>query len=190
VLASSERCAGAGLGLRDCRIAKAAAKLSWEQTRPAITGSHPKSAMLCLTLFVVFAYLISGLARILALAFVPGKLKPESFLRVRNPRDRGHGNRELAIAKSADSDSRDCAEPFDHPQITFSHRQSFRRQVCGRLSSWLIGPWRLQPWQARLSSFDRISVSIPSCTTTDRDFRIPIGCPDPLRSSRLAIDCF
>jgi len=65
------------------------------------------------------------LAGILALAFVRGKLKPESFLRVRNPFHGGHRNLELAIAKGADSDCRNRPKPFDHPKITLWHGQPF-----------------------------------------------------------------
>jgi hypothetical protein len=50
------------------------------------------------------------------LAVVPGELKPESLLRIRNPLHGGYGL-ELAIAKSADPDSWDCTEPFNCPKI-------------------------------------------------------------------------
>jgi hypothetical protein len=66
---------------------------------------------------------LSGLPRILALAFVRGKLKPKSFLRVRNPFHGGHRNLELAIAKGADSDCRNRPKPFGHPKITLWHGQ-------------------------------------------------------------------
>jgi hypothetical protein len=46
------------------------------------------------------------------LAIMPGKLKPESLLRIRNLLHGGYGHLELAIAKSADPDSWDCTEPF------------------------------------------------------------------------------
>jgi hypothetical protein len=79
------------------------------------------------------------LAGILALAFVRGKLKPKSFLRVRNPLHGGHRNLELAIAKGADSNCRDRPKPFGHPKITLWHGQPCRRQLGERLSSLRIG---------------------------------------------------
>ena len=65
----------------------------------------------------------SGLAGILAFALVLGKLDPETLLRVRNrnPLHCLHWNVELTIAKSADADSRECAQPFEDPKITFRH---------------------------------------------------------------------
>jgi hypothetical protein len=33
----------------------------------------------------------------------------------------GHGNLELEIAKSTDSDGEDCAKPFDDPKTTLWH---------------------------------------------------------------------
>lgn len=98
-------------------------------------------------------------ADIVALAFVRGKLKPESFLRVRNPFHGGHRNLELAIAKGADSDCRDRPKPFDDPKITLWHGQPFRRQRSERLSSLRIGTLRLKIWRGRLWLFYRPSVS-------------------------------
>jgi len=47
------------------------------------------------------------------------KLDAKTLLRVCNPLDGGHVNLELAIAKRADSYSRDGAEPFKHSKIAF-----------------------------------------------------------------------
>jgi hypothetical protein len=58
---------------------------------------------------------------LLALAFVRDKLKPERLSRVCNPFQGGHGNLELAIAKSADSDCGDRPKPFNHSKITLWH---------------------------------------------------------------------
>ena len=63
----------------------------------------------------------SGLAFILALAFVFHELHPETLLRVRNPLHRIHGNFELPIAKSANPDSGDRTHPFDNPEIALGH---------------------------------------------------------------------
>jgi hypothetical protein len=52
---------------------------------------------------------------------VLGKLDAKTFLRIGNPLHRSHGNLELTIAESADSDSRDYAEPFEHPKSTLFH---------------------------------------------------------------------
>ena len=59
----------------------------------------------------------SGLAGVLALALVLPELEVEIPLRIFDPFHGLHGNLELAIAKSADPDSWDCAEPFDYPKI-------------------------------------------------------------------------
>ena len=73
---------------RICNVAKCSSEISW------------RGAYLTFTL-----------------AVVPGELKPESLLCIRNPLHGGYGHLELAIAKSADPDSWDCAEPFDYPKI-------------------------------------------------------------------------
>jgi hypothetical protein len=49
------------------------------------------------------------------------KLKLERLLRVCNSLGGGYGNGELAIAKSADSDSRDGPKPLEHPQSPLFH---------------------------------------------------------------------
>jgi hypothetical protein len=98
------------------------------------------------------------LAGILALAFVRGKLKLESLLCVRDPPHGRHGNLELAIAKSADSDCGDRPKPFAHPKITLWHGQPCRRRLGGRLSSWRIGTLKLKPWRGRLWFSYRSSV--------------------------------
>ena len=49
------------------------------------------------------------------------ELNPETFLRVGNPLHGGHGDLELSIAKSTDSDGGNCAEPFKDPKISFRH---------------------------------------------------------------------
>jgi hypothetical protein len=56
------------------------------------------------------------------------KLNLERLLRVRNPLDGGHGNLELKIANSADSDSRHGSEPFEHPKSPLFHSQIFSQQ--------------------------------------------------------------
>src|SRR5271169_1315331 len=56
------------------------------------------------------------------------KLQLERLLRIRNPLDGGHGNLELKIAKSADSDSRDGSQPLEYPQSPLFHSQSFSQQ--------------------------------------------------------------
>jgi hypothetical protein len=56
------------------------------------------------------------------------KLKLETLLRVRNPLDGGHGDLELKIANSADSDSRHGSEPLEHPKSPIFHSQSFSQQ--------------------------------------------------------------
>jgi hypothetical protein len=99
------------------------------------------------------------LAGTLAPALVFGELDPETLLRVANPLDRTTGHLERPIAKSTDSDGGDGAHPFDHPKITLWHGQLFRRQRCGKLSSWRIGTLKLQPWRGRLWLFYRPSVS-------------------------------
>jgi hypothetical protein len=101
---------------------------------------------------------LSGLAGILALAFVGGKLKPKSLLRVRDPLHSGHGNFELAIAKSAGSNCGDRPKPFGHPKITLWHGLPCRRQLGGRLSSLRIDTLRLKPWRGRLWFSYRSSV--------------------------------
>jgi hypothetical protein len=78
----------------------------------------------------------SGLAGVLAFALVFSELDPETPLRVGNPLHGGRGNLELPIAKSADSDSRDRAHPFDYSKIAFRHEHSFPQaqnhcQPCG-----------------------------------------------------------
>jgi hypothetical protein len=76
-----------------------------------------------------------SLAVALTLALVLSKLDPETLLCVRNPLHCVHGNLELTIAKSADADSRDSAQPFEHPKITFRHG-SLPSQVRRTLFSW------------------------------------------------------
>jgi hypothetical protein len=67
----------------------------------------------------------SGLAGVLVFALVFSELDPETLLRVGDPLHGGHGNLELPIAKSADSDSGDRAHPFDHSKIAFRHEHKF-----------------------------------------------------------------
>jgi hypothetical protein len=62
-------------------------------------------------------------AGLVALAFVFGKLNPETLLCVRNPLHRGQRNFELAIADSADSDGWYLTQPLQHSEIAFRHRQ-------------------------------------------------------------------
>ena len=56
------------------------------------------------------------------------KLKLEGLLRIRNSFYRGHGDFELKIAKSADSDSGNGSEPLEHPKSPLFHPQSFSQQ--------------------------------------------------------------
>jgi hypothetical protein len=67
----------------------------------------------------------TGLTGVFALALVLGKLNPETLLRVRNPLEGGHRNLELTIAKSAESESRNRAQPFEHTKISLLHEQQF-----------------------------------------------------------------
>jgi len=50
-----------------------------------------------------------------------GKLSRKARLSVLDPLHRGQGDGELAIAESADSNSRDCSQPFEHPKSAFFH---------------------------------------------------------------------
>ena len=72
-----------------------------------------------------FPLLVGKSKRLLFSALMLIKLKLERLLRIRNPLDRGHGNLELKIANSADSDSRNGSEPLEHPQSPLFHSQSF-----------------------------------------------------------------
>jgi hypothetical protein len=56
------------------------------------------------------------------------KLNLERLLRIRNPLDGGHGNLELTIANSAESDSRHGSEPLEHPKSPLFHSQIFSQQ--------------------------------------------------------------
>jgi hypothetical protein len=68
--------------------------------------------------------IVVGLAS-LGIAFVDDELKLERLLRVLNPRNGDHRNRESAIAKRADSDCGDLTMPFDNPEVSISHDQQF-----------------------------------------------------------------
>jgi hypothetical protein len=70
------------------------------------------------------------LADAFVLAFVLGKLKPKTLLRVSNPLHGAHGNFEFAIAKRTYSNSWDCAQPFNRPKVTLWHGHSFPQNEC------------------------------------------------------------
>jgi hypothetical protein len=59
------------------------------------------------------------------LALVFSELDSKTFLRVGNPLQGSQGDGKLHIAKRADSDSRDRAQPFDYSKIALRHRHSF-----------------------------------------------------------------
>lgn len=59
--------------------------------------------------------------RRLALALVLSELYPQAFLGVRNSLHGGHRNLEFPIANSANSDSGNLTDPFNHPQTAFWH---------------------------------------------------------------------
>ena len=62
-----------------------------------------------------------------------GELNSKTLLCVRNPLHGGQWNLKLAIAKSADSNGGNGAQPFDNPKIAFWHVQPFRRHAGGFL---------------------------------------------------------
>ena len=62
--------------------------------------------------------------RLLLLTRVLGKLGGEVLLSVSDSLHRGQGDIELAIAEGADSNGRDCSQPFEHPQSAFFHGQN------------------------------------------------------------------
>ncbi len=55
-----------------------------------------------------------------------GKLGAKDFLRVRYAFKGRHGNLELTTAKSAGTDGRNRAKPFEHPKSTFFHHGFFQ----------------------------------------------------------------
>src|ERR1700733_11918373 len=64
---------------------------------------------------------LSDGSRVVYGALMLGKLLAETFLRVRNSFHNSQGDLELAIAASANSNSRGGPEPFRHSKITFWH---------------------------------------------------------------------
>jgi hypothetical protein len=62
-------------------------------------------------------------AGLVALAFVFGKLEPETLLCVRNPLHQGQRNFELAIADGANSNGGHLTQPLQHSKIAFRHGQ-------------------------------------------------------------------
>jgi hypothetical protein len=62
-------------------------------------------------------------ACLVALAFVFGKLNPETLLCVRNPVHGGRRNLELAIAEGADANGGNLTQPLQHSKIAFRHAQ-------------------------------------------------------------------
>ncbi len=77
-----------------------------------------------------FPFPVRKSKRLLFFALMLIKLKLEGLLRIRNPLYGGHGDLELTIAKSADSDRRDGSEPFEHPKSPLFHSQSFSQWGC------------------------------------------------------------
>lgn len=76
-------------------------------------------------------------ASTLTLALVFIELNPKTFLRVVNLLQGGHGNRELAITKSADSDCGSGSEPLDHSKMTFFPLVGHTRRTSQNSCAWV-----------------------------------------------------